>query len=175
MSTDAALKVDPDQLPHDVDALKSLVVQLIESLQGRDRRIAQLEHHMDLLVRKVYGRTSEKVDPGQLALFDKQPEEQAAVPEPPIESAAPGKRRGHGRRPKPDTLERRDVIHDLGDAEKQALAGDSQGKLGTRCRHSRVLRYHQPTMAAEIPRAPDRRSSDKASDPQVVAGWRVLG
>jgi hypothetical protein len=75
---------------------------------------------------KVYGRTSEKVDPGQLALFDKQPEEQAAVPEPPIKSAAPGKRRGHGRRPKPDTLERRDVIHNLGDAEKQALAGDGQ-------------------------------------------------
>ncbi|HEX4132444.1 MAG TPA: transposase [Pirellulales bacterium] len=127
MSTDAALKVDPDQLPHDPAVLKSLVVQLVESLQERDRRIAQLEHHMDLLVRKVYGRTSEKADAGQLALFDKQPEAETTFPEPPpVPSAASGKRRGHGRRPKPDTLERRDVIHDLNQAEKQALAGDGQ-------------------------------------------------
>jgi len=32
MSTDAPLKVDPDQLPNDVGVLKSLVVQLVESL-----------------------------------------------------------------------------------------------------------------------------------------------
>jgi transposase len=125
MSTDAALKVDPDQLPNDVGVLKSLVVQLVESLQQRDQRIAKLEHHMDLLVRKVYGRTSEKVDAGQLALFEKQPEEATALPEPPpVETAESGKRRGRGRRPKPDTLQRREIIHDLDDAEEQALAGD---------------------------------------------------
>ena len=127
MSPDVPLKVDPDQLPHDPSVLKSLVVQLVESLQDRDRRIAQLEHHMDLLVRKMFGRTSEKVDPGQLTLFDKQPAEEQALPEPPpVPSAAPGKRRGHGRRPKPDTLQRRDVVHDLNEAEKQALAGEGE-------------------------------------------------
>jgi len=54
MSTDVPLKVDPEQLPNDVGTLKSLVVQLVESLRERDQRIAKLEHHMDLLVRKVY-------------------------------------------------------------------------------------------------------------------------
>ena len=33
---------------------------------------------------------------------------------------------GHGRRPKPDHLKRVDVVHDLTEAEKQALAGDGQ-------------------------------------------------
>ena len=86
---------------------------------------------MDLLVRKVYGRTSEKVDPQQLPLFEKQGEMaddeviRAAGPEsePPV---APSRKRGHGRRPKPDTLERRELIHDLGEAEKRALAGDGE-------------------------------------------------
>ena len=126
MSTDAPLTVDPDQLPADVGVLKSLVVQLVESLQQAHARIAKLEHHMDLLVRKMYGRTSEKIDPRQLALFEQPPEEVVPPPEPPAPTAEPAKRRGHGRRPKPDTLERRDVIHDFSEAEKQALAGDGE-------------------------------------------------
>ena len=127
MSTDAALKVDPDQLPNDVGVLKSLVVQLHEALQESRQRVAQLEQHMDLLVRKVYGRTSEKGDAGQLALFDKQPEDETTTPEPPpLETSESGRRRGRGRRPKPDTLERRDLVHDLDEVEKQALGGDDQ-------------------------------------------------
>src|SRR6185503_1585720 len=100
MSTDAPLKVDPDQLPQDVGVLKSVVVQLVESLQERDRRIAQLEHHMDLLVRKVFGRTSEKLDPRQLALFEKQDDaasevEGGAPPSSSEESSSLVRPRGH--------------------------------------------------------------------------------
>jgi transposase len=124
MSTDVPLKVDPAQLPNDPALLKSLVVQLVESLHERDQRIAQLERHMDLLVRKVYGRTSEQLAAGQLTLFDKQPEEAVPAPPEPLAPTAIAKKPGHGRRPKPDTLERRDCVHDLTDAEKQALAGD---------------------------------------------------
>jgi transposase len=130
MSTDAPLKVDPDQLPADVGVLKSLVVQLVETLHERDRRIAKLEHHMDLLVRKVYGRTSEKLDPQQLPLFEKQGAddgEPAVVDQPAAETPSTSSaKRGRGRRKKPDTLERRDVVHDLNEAEKQALAAGGQ-------------------------------------------------
>lgn len=126
MSTDASLTVDVDQLPRDVNTLQTLVVQLAAALQQSQARITQLEHHMDLLVRKVYGRSSEKIDPRQLALFEKQADEPpppptAVEPEP---AATRPKKRGHGRRPKPDTLERREVIYDLSAAEKQILAGD---------------------------------------------------
>ena len=126
MSTDAPLTIDADQLPNDVGVLKSLVVQLIESLRQRDARIAQLERHMDLLVRKVYGRTSEKFDPRQLPLF----ETQAVDKEVPLETTMPAesattsnKPHSRGRRPKPDTLERQVIVYDLSEAEKQALAG----------------------------------------------------
>ncbi len=75
MSTDASLTVDIAQLPRDVDTLQALVVQLVAALQQSQARITQLEHHMDLLVRKVYGRSSEKLDPRQLALFEKEADE----------------------------------------------------------------------------------------------------
>ena len=129
MSTDVPLKVDPDQLPNDTGVLKSLVVQLVESLRQSQQRIAQLEHHMDLLVRKVYGRSSEKIAPGQLTLFEKQgASDEASVP-PAEQPAAPTtaiKKPGHGRRKKPDTLQRREVVHDLSDAQREALAGEGE-------------------------------------------------
>jgi transposase len=124
MSTDVPLAIDAAQLPDDPALLKSLVVQLVESLRERDKRIAQLERHMDLLARKVFGRTSEKSDANQLALFDKQPVEvvDVAITAPARKHVV--KQPGRARRKKPDTLERREVVHDLTDAEKQALAGE---------------------------------------------------
>jgi len=75
MSTDAAplpaaLQVDPATLPDDATLLKSLVAQLFSELQSRDGRISDLEHRMSLLLRKLYGSKSEKLDPRQASLFD---------------------------------------------------------------------------------------------------------
>ena len=76
MSTDAtsaphaALQVDPATLPDDAALLKSLVAQLFAELQSRDGRISDLEHRMSLLLRKLYGSKSEKLDPRQTSLFD---------------------------------------------------------------------------------------------------------
>src|SRR5438105_12451492 len=76
MSTDAAsspqtgLQVDPAMLPDDAALLKSLVAQLFAELQSRDGRISDLEHRMSLLLRKLYGSKSEKLDPRQTSLFD---------------------------------------------------------------------------------------------------------
>src|SRR6267142_7227162 len=88
MSTDAAsspqaaLQVDPATLPDDAALLKSLVAQLFAELQSRDGRISDLEHRMSLLLRKLYGSKSEKLDPRQTSLFDlltSTPEDQTAV------------------------------------------------------------------------------------------------
>ena len=90
MSTDAAsspqaaLQVDPATLPDDAALLKSLVAQLFAELQSRDGRISDLEHRMSLLLRKLYGSKSEKLDPRQTSLFDllaAAAEDQAAVAE----------------------------------------------------------------------------------------------
>src|SRR4051794_15728607 len=141
MSTDAAssppaaLQVDPATLPDDAVLLKSLVAQLFAELQSRDGRISDLEHRMSLLLRKLYGSKSEKLDPRQTSLFDllaAASEELSAPPagagdnsaeETSAATSSTLQRPGHGRRRLPDELQRREEVHDLTDAEKEALGG----------------------------------------------------
>ena len=136
MDKDVPLPVDPALLPRDPEVLVPLVLQLIAELRKRDGRIADLEHRMDLLLRRIYGRSSEKLDPAQLPLFDATPEEPlSALPaaasstpndaSPPASSARSSRRGGHGRRRLPDRLKRVEVIHDLTLAEKNALGGEA--------------------------------------------------
>ena len=137
MSTDASLPVDPPTpavdaaaLPDDPAVLKALVAQLLEALREERTQREKLERHMDLLVRRLYGRTSEKFDPRQLPLFETQADEEPPSAESPLatadaanEDASPvSPRGGYGRRRKPDTLERVERVYDLTDAEKQSLS-----------------------------------------------------
>ena len=94
---------------------------------------------MTLLLRRLYGRTSEKLDPNQLSLFDTAAFDDTAASDddnnsPPelaptlaaeasSPSALPLGRRGHGRRRLPDTIRRVEVVHDLSDAEKSLMGG----------------------------------------------------
>ena len=139
-SPPAALQVDPTTLPDDAAVLKSLVAQLFAELQSRDGRISDLEHRLSLLLRKLYGNKSEKLDPRQASLFDllaTAAEAQAAVTEQaspmaagdnspdetPAATSTTKQQPGHGRRRLPDQLQRREVLHDLTDPEKEALGG----------------------------------------------------
>jgi transposase len=129
MSTDALPLPELSTLPDDPATLRQLVLQLLEALQGERDQREKLEHHMDLLLRRLYGRSSEKVDPLQRLLFDAALAEEPVAVEPnvaPTPEAQGSERHGHGRRPKPDHLKRVDVVHDLTEAEKKALAGDGE-------------------------------------------------
>ena len=70
MSTDALPLPDPALLPDDPAVLKQLVVQLLEELRKAHARLERQEHHMHLLLKRIYGSTSEKLDPRQGVLFD---------------------------------------------------------------------------------------------------------
>lgn len=123
------LSVDPTALPDDPAFLKQLVMQLFAELQQERARTAKLEHRMHLLLTKIYGRSSEQLDPNQALLFDlaadeTQPPVVPPAPEPPPAPKTPT-RPGHGRRRAPDTCERVPVIHDLTPAEKEALGGEA--------------------------------------------------
>jgi transposase len=134
MSTEALPLPDLDTLPDDPATLRQLVLQLLAALRGKDTELSKLQHHMDLLLRRLYGRSSEKLDPLQRLLFEAVVQEAAviqaaAVPESPAivePETKRGKRPGHGRRPKPDHLKRVDIVHDLTEAEKHVLAGDGE-------------------------------------------------
>jgi transposase len=129
MSTDAPLLPDPATLPDDPAVLKQLVVQLLEELQKANARLQRQEHHMHLLLKKIYGRTSEKSDPRQGVLFDPDGGEEETAPSPPAAEETPASsstrknRDRHGRGRIPDEIEREEVVHDLTDAEKSALGG----------------------------------------------------
>ena len=125
MSTDALPAADPALLPDDAAVLKQLVAQLLDELQKERGAREQLEHHIHLLLKRIYGSTSEKFDPRQGVLFDPQAgaEELPASPPPPVTPAGSKRRDRHGRGRLPDKLQREERVHDLTDAEKAALGG----------------------------------------------------
>ncbi len=89
-----------------------MIRELASALGTRDRRIAQLMHRLEQLLRQRYGRRAEKVDPNQLALFARELLEVAqAEPVRPEAPPASQSRRanGHGRRRLPKDLPRKRV------------------------------------------------------------------
>jgi transposase len=126
MSMDALPQPDPTLLPDDPALLKALVVQLLEELQKANARLERQEHHMDLLLKRIYGSTSEKFNPQQGVLFDPRPGEAETAPSttvPPTTSPISKKRDKHGRGRLPDKLRREEVVHDLSEAEMAAMGG----------------------------------------------------
>jgi len=86
MSTDAPLSTDLHLLPDDPPLLKQMIADLMVELSKKDGRIEQLQHRMDLLLRKLYGTSSEKFDPRQASLFETNPSEAEAVAEPAVDN-----------------------------------------------------------------------------------------
>jgi transposase len=95
----------------------------LEHLDNSSRKLTQMEYQLQQLLRRLYGRSSEKIDPKQMALFAEMLKALEAqnppVEEPPPPAApAPTNRKGHGRRRIPPDLPRERRIHDLPDNEK---------------------------------------------------------
>ncbi len=190
MSKNLSLAIDPAALPEDVSVLRTLIVQLIEELRKRDGRIDDLQQRMDLLLRRLYGRSSEKLDPAQLLLFllqeDGESSEQPPLPEPPPElppasvAAAP-KKPGHGRRRLPDTLKRVEVIHDLTPAEKESLGGEVTEQLEWEPSSLFVIQHVQLTYArldagtaSETPSAAGDASTATSGSPATPDAAAVM-
>jgi transposase len=90
-------------LPTDVPTLQAMVRELLAKNQQLEARIAELTAKLDAALKHRFGRRSERRTP------------------PPPASATeklPPRRDPHGRSPLPEYLERREVVHDLTEAEK---------------------------------------------------------
>ncbi len=155
--------VNPDELPDDIAALKALIHEQRDQLQKHDRELQQqlkqrkaqlteqqctiaqlkrvnegLTHRMELLLRRLYGRSSERIDASQLLLFgqtmqghgaqaDKQSDENASAPR----SLRKRNCRGHGRRPLPEDLPRHRIEHPMDPAELACpCCGDQRQRIG---------------------------------------------
>ena len=106
-------------LPDDLATCHGMIRELAASLRDAQRQVEQLGHRIDLLLRRLYGPRSARVDPGQLLLFaDGAEGDPGVVPtfEPPAEPSAPsrtGQSKGHGRKPLPADLPRERRVHDV--------------------------------------------------------------
>lgn len=107
-------------LPDDLQSLKALLMQREAQLVEQQVTITQLQrekeglqYRLDLALRRIYGRSSERIDPNQLLLFGQKMKEAAEAVEAQDEAqedAPPAarrpKRKGHGRRTLPAHLVR---------------------------------------------------------------------
>jgi transposase len=108
-------------LPDDPATLKQLVLELAESLRQQQHTSAALQHRVALLLQRLYGPRSERVDPSQLLLFAEETPAPAATG-PVVEVVAepqPRRRcRPHGRRRLPEHLPRESRHHELPEAAR---------------------------------------------------------
>lgn len=122
-------------LPADLSTCHAMIRQLMEAHQQQTRLIDGLQNQLNQLLRRMYGRSSEKIDPNQLALFAEmlkqlQPDEpmpQAVEPR----TASHPNRHKHGRRQIPGDLPRVRVEKDLPENEKPCpCCGKMRCKIG---------------------------------------------
>ena len=116
-----------DQLPDDINALKSLVAdqavcneQLTTENQHYKAQVLTLTEQLNLALARRYAASSEKLSPDQIRLFDEaEIETQAAAStEDDMLTVPEHTRRKRGRKKLPEALPRVEVIHELPDNER---------------------------------------------------------
>lgn len=126
------MPIAPDQLPDDVDALKSLLAkeaarneQLTTENQRYQAQVVTLTEQLNLALARRYAASSEKLSPDQIALFDEAELVGAVEPDSDVGDSADEevtvaahKRQKRGRKPLPAHLPRIDVVHELPESER---------------------------------------------------------
>ena len=109
-----ATTLAPDApLPTDVPTLQAMVRELLTEIQQLRAENAELKAKLDAALKHRFGRRSERRTPSASA------------------QKPPPRRDPHGRSPLPEHLERREVVHDLTEAEKLCpCCGRSRACIG---------------------------------------------
>ncbi|HEY1161216.1 MAG TPA: IS66 family transposase [Terracidiphilus sp.] len=129
------MEINPNQLPSDPAALRQMVVGLLGEAMERERKLRQLQHWVEQLLRARYGPRRERVDENQLFMFaaeimaraEKTPPASGETEAPPAGAKSTPQRPGHGRSALPKSLPRQRVVHDLGEGARQCP--QCQGEL----------------------------------------------
>jgi transposase len=133
---------EPTALQQQLDAaqarirdLERQVDETCATAEELQRALACLKEEYLALKRLLYGPRRERLteDPDQQHLgFDTEASTSLPVPEPASEDAphSPKHRKGHGRRPIPDHVPRRDVLHDVPEEERTCGCGREKTKIG---------------------------------------------
>lgn len=118
-----------DQLPDDIDALKSLVAdqlarneQLTTENQHYKAQVLTLTEQLNLALARRYAASSEKLSPDQIRLFDEAEAESEGASAPDVDDdvtiVSAHSRKKRGRKPLPSSLPRIDVVHEIPKSEQ---------------------------------------------------------
>jgi len=122
--------------PEDLQTAHGVIDTLVGKLARAERENEQLKYRLQDLCRRLFGKSSEKVDPRQLRLLL---EDLGTPVEKPIEDDACQvprmvKRRkegSRGRRPLPKSLPRERLVVDISEAEKVCACGGTKIRIGS--------------------------------------------
>jgi transposase len=143
----AIVRIDPDNLPTDIPLLHQIIRDLLEEYRRRGTELTKVKDRLSHLLRRVYSKSSERLDEEQLKLFvdelTRQPDDEAAPvdtqpaaqhPEPPAGTEpppAPKKpRKGHGRNGLPPALPRDTTVSDPPAEQLVCSCGRCLEKIG---------------------------------------------
>jgi len=153
------------------------IEELTKKLHSTQLSLKMLQHQVDQLLRRVYGRRSEKLDPNQL-MFDGLIMEalDQPIPQPPPElpvkenterkKPRTSKRRHPGRIPIPEHLERVDIVLDIPEEEKVCPeTGKPLKKIGEEV--SEKLEYRPGKLIVNVYRRPKYASPDSMASGEV--------
>ena len=130
----AALQEQLDAAQARIRDLERQVDETCATAEELQRAFACLKEEYLALKRLLYGPRRERFteDPNQQHLFETAALTSIPVPEPALEdqTQSPKKRKGHGRRPIPDHIPRRDVLHDVPEEERTCGCGREKAKIG---------------------------------------------
>lgn len=114
------MEIDPNNLPGAPAILKCMVASLLEDREAGHRRIRQLQHMLEQVLRARYGPRRERLNENQLFLFAADILAKDKSGSPPKDTAVSDrpKSKGHGRQRLPKSLKRQRVVFDLADHQK---------------------------------------------------------
>jgi transposase len=154
------------------------IEELTKKLISSDRKVTMLQNQVEQLLRRVYGRRSEKLDPNQL-MFDSLLLEAAQQPEPlgknpaddpEIPAPKPSrktKRRHPGRIPIPEHLERVEILLDIPEQERVCPeTGEPLKRIGWET--SEKLEYRPGKLLVNVYKRP------KYASPESTVGVGVI-
>jgi transposase len=119
-NTTTVTACDPADLPDDPALLKAMLAEALAALRASRQEGDHLRQRVDQLLRRLFGRRSERVNPDQLLLFAEPPADEAVAPAMPTdaEETAKPRRKGHGRQQLPKHLPRDRRVYELSEAER---------------------------------------------------------
>ena len=153
------------------------IEELTKKLRSNQLSMNMLQHQVEQLLRRVYGRRSEKLDPNQL-MFDNLILEAFEQPSPPVPPELPveekperkrprtAKRRHPGRIPIPEHLERVEIVLDIPEEDKVCPeTGKALKKIGEEV--SEILEYRPGKLIVNVYKRPKYASPDSMASGQV--------